>query len=43
MFGQVIEDVLASAVGIALSPIIAAILMPLSPKAGRTAPAFAAA
>lgn len=43
MFGQVIGDVLAPAVGIALSPvpIIAAILMLLSPKAGRTAPAFA--
>jgi hypothetical protein len=43
MFGQVVGDVLAPAVGIALSPIpiIAAILMLLSPRAGRTAPAFA--
>jgi hypothetical protein len=44
MFGQVIGDVLSPAIGISLSPIpiIAAILMLLSPRAGRTAPAFAA-
>ncbi|MEU6250134.1 GAP family protein [Glycomyces sp. NPDC047010] len=44
MFGQVLGDVLSPAIGIALSPIpiIAAILMLLSPRAGRTAPAFAA-
>lgn len=44
MFGEVLGDVLAPAVGIALSPIpiVAAILMLLSPKAGRTAPMFAA-
>lgn len=44
MFGQVIGEVLSPAIGIALSPIpiIAAILMLLSPKAMRTAPAFAA-
>ncbi|MEU6858373.1 GAP family protein [Glycomyces sp. NPDC046736] len=44
MFGQVIGETFAPAIGIALSPvpIIAAILMLLSPRAGRTAPAFAA-
>jgi len=44
MFGQVLGEVLSPAVGIALSPVpvIAAILMLLSPRAGRTAPAFAA-
>lgn len=43
MFGQAIGDILAPAIGIALSPIpiIAAILMLLSPHAKRTAPAFA--
>ncbi|THV30841.1 GAP family protein [Glycomyces paridis] len=43
MLGEVIGDVLPQAIGIALSPIpiIAAILMLLSPRAGRTAPAFA--
>lgn len=43
MLGQVLGDVLTPAIGIALSPvpIIAAILMLLSPRAGKTAPAFA--
>lgn len=43
MFGQVVGETLSQAVGIALSPIpiIAAILMLLSPRARRTAPAFA--
>lgn len=44
MFAEVVGEVLTPAIGIALSPIpiIAAILMLLSPRAGRTAPAFAA-
>lgn len=44
MLGQVLADVLTPAIGIALSPIpvIAVILMLLSARAGRTAPAFAA-
>lgn len=41
--GQAIGDLLPSAIGVALSPvpIIAAVLMLMSPAAGRTAPAFA--
>lgn len=43
MLGQILGDVLTPAIGIALSPIpiIAAILMLLSPRAKQTAPVFA--
>ncbi|MQY05548.1 GAP family protein [Actinomadura macrotermitis] len=42
-FGQALGDLLPAAVGVALSPvpIIAAVLMLMSPAAARTAPAFA--